>query len=231
MDGSGQACAECLEPVKTAVHAQNGASLCTQCAEQFYCPCAGCGGLIPQDEAVMRDGALCCAQCLAASISKDDAGALSEEALAALVAEFIQLHAEAKQLNERLDAVKEQLKRHAASQPRVANAVLLRTGEHAVKCGYSIKVTYNADKLATVEVLLGTEQFTALFTRKMTFSAVKESLEAFLAREAPDTAAARAAILAAAERTEIASVTPVTPKRKTGTSRTPSVPSAARPHP
>jgi hypothetical protein len=231
MDGSGQACAECLEPVKTAVHAQNGASLCTQCAEQFYCPCAGCGGLIPQDEAVMRDGALCCAQCLAASISKDDAGALSEEALAALVAEFIQLHAEAKQLNERLDAVKEQLKRHAASQPRVANAVLLRTGEHAVKCGYSIKVTYNADKLATVEALLGTEQFTALFTRKMTFSAVKESLEAFLAREAPDTAAARAAILAAAERTEIASVTPVTPKRKTGTSRTPSVPSAARPHP
>ena len=130
----------------------------------------------------MRDGALCCAQCLAASISKDDAGALSEEALAALVAEFIQLHAEAKQLNERLDAVKEQLKRHAASQPRVANAVLLRTGEHAVKCGYSIKVTYNADKLATVEALLGTEQFTALFTRKMTFSAVKESLEAFLAR-------------------------------------------------
>jgi hypothetical protein len=231
MDGSGQACAECLEPVKTAVHAQNGASLCTQCAEQFYCPCAGCGGLIPQDEAVMRDGALCCAQCLAASISKDDAGALSEEALAALVAEFIQLHAEAKQLNERLDAVKEQLKRHAASQPRVANAVLLRTGEHAVKCGYSIKVTYNAAKLATVEALLGTEQFTALFTRKMTFSAVKESLEAFLAREAPDTAAARAAILAAAERTEIASVTPVTPKRKTGTSRTPSVPSAARPHP
>jgi hypothetical protein len=100
-----------------------------------------------------------------------------------------------------------------------------------VKCGYSIKVTYNADKLATVEALLGTEQFTALFTRKMTFSAVRESLEAFLAREAPDTAAARAAILAAAERTEIASVTPVTPKRKTGTSRTPSVPSAARPHP
>ena len=231
MDGSGQACAECLEPVKTAVHAQNGASLCTQCAEQFYCPCAGCGGLIPQDEAAVRDGALCCVLCLAAPISEDGATALSEDALAALVAEFIQLHAEAKQLNERLDAVKEQLKRHAASQPRVANAVLLLTGEHAVKCGYSIKVTYNADKLATVEALLGTEQFTALFTRKMTFSAVKESLEAFLAREAPDTAAARAAILAAAERTEIASVTPVTPKRKTSTSATPPVSPAARPQP
>ena len=60
---------------------------------------------------------------------------------------------------------------------------------------------------------------------------VKESLDTFLASEAADTAAARAAILAAAERTEIATVTPVTAKRKTGTSGTPSAPSAARPQP
>jgi hypothetical protein len=180
---------------------------------------------------VVRDGALCCAQCLAASVSKDDVAALSEEALATLVAEFIQLHAEAKQLNDRLDAVKEQLKRHAASQPRIANAALLRTGEHAVKCGYSVRVSYNADKLAAVEALLGTEHFVALFTRKITFSAVKEQLDAFLASEAADTAAARAAILTAAERTEIATVTPVTPKRKTGTSGRPPGPSAARPQP
>jgi hypothetical protein len=231
MDVTGPQCAECLELVSAAVHTQNGASLCLQCAEQFYRPCASCGALIPQDEAVLRDGALCCVQCLAVPVSEDGAAALSDEALAALVAEFIRLHAEAKQLTDRLDEVKEQLKQHAASQPRIANAVLLRTGEHAVKCGYSIKVTYNADKLAAVEALLGTEQFTALFTRKMTFSAVKEPLDAFLASEVADTAAARAAILAAAERTEIASVTPVTPKRKTGTSRTPSVPSAARPQP
>ena len=229
MDDTGQSCAECLSPVGITIHAQNGASLCPQCAEQFYCTCAGCGGLIPQDEAVVRDGALCCAQCLATSVSKDDATALSEEALAALVAEFIQLHAEAKQLNERLDAVKEQLKRHAASQPRIANAVLLRTGEHAVKCGYSVRVSYNADKLAAVEALLGTEHFAALFTHKITFSAVREPLDAFLASEAADTAAARAAILAAAERTEIVTVAPIMPKRKTGTSGTPPVPPAARP--
>jgi hypothetical protein len=105
MDESGQECVECLALVSTAVHAQNGVRLCPQCAAQFYCTCAGCGGLIPQDEAVVRDGALCCAQCLAASISKDDTVALSDEALAALVAEFIQLHAEAKQLNERLEAL------------------------------------------------------------------------------------------------------------------------------
>src|SRR5438309_11561824 len=77
--------------------------------------------------------------------SYEDSAALSEDALAALVAEFVRLHAEAKQLNDRLDAVKEQLKQHAASQPREANAVLLRAGEHAVKCGYSVRVSYNVD--------------------------------------------------------------------------------------
>ena len=232
MDDIGQPCAECLGPVSTAVHAQNGACLCPQCAEQFYRSCAGCGGLIPQDEAVMRDGALCCVRCLAAPGPKDDAAVLSDEALSALVAEFIQLHAEAKRLNDRLETVKEQLKRHAASQPRTANAVMLRTGEYAVKCGYSMRVSYNADKLAAVEAMLGTEPFTALFSRKITFSPVKESLDAFLASEAPDTAAARDAILAAAERTEIATVTPIAPKRKTGTTSSPQpVPSAVRPQP
>jgi hypothetical protein len=144
--------------------------------------------LIPQDEAVVRDGALCCVQCLAAPVSRDDAAALSDEALAALVTEFIQLHAEAKQLNDRLEQIKEQLKRHAASQPRVANAVMLRTGEYAVKCGYSVRVSYHADKLAAVEAMLGTEPFTALFTRKITFSPAKKSLDAFLASDAADTA-------------------------------------------
>src|SRR5713226_2341217 len=112
MDETGQQCAECLGPVSAVVHAQHGASLCLQCAEQFYRPCASCGGLIPQDEAVLRDGALCCLQCLAVPVSEDGAAALSDEALAALVAEFIRLHAEAKQLTDRLDEVKEQLKQH-----------------------------------------------------------------------------------------------------------------------
>src|SRR5262245_17508075 len=231
MDDTGQSCAECLSPVDITINAHNGARLCPQCAEQFYCPCAGCGGLIPQDEAVLRDGALYCGQCLAAPVFEEGAAALSTEALAALMAEFMHLHAEVKQLTDRLDAVKEQLKRHAASQPRIANAVMLRTGEHAVKCGYSVRVSYNADQLAAVESLLGTEHFAALFTRKISFSAVKEPLDAFLASEAADTAAARAAILAAAERTEITTVTPVTTKRKTGTSGTSPVPPATRPQP
>jgi hypothetical protein len=105
---------------------------------------------------------------------------------------------------------------------------MLRTGEYTVKCGYNVRVSYNAEKLAAVEALLGTEHFTALFTRKTTFSAVKESLDAFLASAAPDTAAARDAILAAAEPTEVVTVTPVAPRRKTGTSGTPPTPPAGR---
>src|SRR5436309_6283672 len=106
MDNAVQECAECLAPVHTPVNAQNGARLCPQCAEQFYRTCAGCGGLIPQDEAVLRDGALCCVQCLAAPVSGDATAALSEAELGALVAEFIRLHTEAKQLNDQLDTVK-----------------------------------------------------------------------------------------------------------------------------
>jgi hypothetical protein len=218
MEGTGQQCDECLIPVGAVVNAWNGTRLCQQCAEQFYLPCAGCGGLIPRDEAVLRNDALCCVQCLASPASEGAAEALSDAALSALVAEFIRLHAEAKQINDRLEDIKEQLKQHAASQPRVANAVILRAGEYTVKCGYGVRVSYNAEKLSAVEAMLGAEQFTALFERKITFSAVKENLEAFLAGEAAETAAARATILAAAERKEVATLTPVNTKSNAGKS-------------
>jgi len=231
MDRTVQSCAECLAPVNAAVSTQNGASLCQECAEQFYCTCAGCGGLIPQDEAALRNGALCCVPCLAQPGSEDAAEALSEAELSALVAEFSRLHAEAKQLTDRLEEVKEKLKRHAAAQPRIANAVILRAGEYMVKCGYTVRSNYNAEKLAAVEAMLGAEQFTELFERKITFSAVKENLEAFLAGEAEETVEARAAILAAAERKEIATLTPGKTKSQAGKAVKKSVPQAARPQP
>jgi hypothetical protein len=79
--------------------------------------------------------------------------------------------------------------------------------------------------------MLGAEQFAALFERKMTFSPVKENLEAFLAGEAVETAAARAAILAAAERKESAMLTPVNTKSNTGKSVKQPVHKAAEPQP
>ena len=231
MDGTVQSCAECLVSVSIYVSTQNGASLCQECAEQFYCTCAGCGGLIPQDEAVLRNGARCCVQCLAQPGSEDAAETLSEAELSALVAEFSRLHAEAKQLNDRLEEVKEKLKRHAASQPRIANAVILRAGKYMVKCGYIVRSNYNTEKLAAVEVMLGAKQFMELFERKITFSSMKENLEAFMAGEAEETAAARAAILAAAERKEIATLTPGKTKSQAGKTVKKSVPQDARPQP
>ena len=96
MDRTAQNCTECLAPVSAAISTQNGTMLCQECAEQFYCTCAGCGGLIPRDEAVQRNGAPCCVPCLAQPGSEDAAEALSEAELSALVAEFSRLHAEAK---------------------------------------------------------------------------------------------------------------------------------------
>jgi hypothetical protein len=194
MDGTSEQCVECLEPVSVAVPAQNGTTLCPQCAAQFYHPCARCGGLIPQDEAILRDGTPWCQSCLAAPAAAAATAALSDAEVSALVIDFVRLHAEAKQLNDRLEAVKEQLKRHAASQPRVANAVVL-----------------------------GTEPFAVLFTRKTTFSPVKGPLDAFLASDDAATAAA--------ERTEVATVTPVVPQRTRQTATTPTVHPAARPQP
>jgi len=71
--------------------------------------------------------------------SADGAGALPAAApLAAnrLLLPIVKMASPAKQLNDRLEEIKEKLKRHAASQPRIANAVLLRAGKYAVKCGY-----------------------------------------------------------------------------------------------
>ena len=221
MENAGQACAECLAPVRVAVNAQSGASLCPQCAAQFYHPCARCGGLIPQDEAVLRDGASWCLTCLAAPVADAAGTTLNDAEVSALVTEFVRLHTEVKQLTDRLEAVKEQLKQHAASQPRVANTVLLHTGEAAVTCRYSVRVSYQAEQLTAVEAMLGSEPFAALFTRKTTFSPVKGSLDTFLVSEDIATAAARAAIQAAAERTEVATVAPVAPKRSPAASPSP----------
>jgi hypothetical protein len=82
--------------------------------------------------AYLHNGVLRCVPCLTSPAHTDAAEALSATELSALVAEFVRLHAAAKQLNDRLEEVKEKLKQHADSQPRVANAMLLRTGEYAV---------------------------------------------------------------------------------------------------
>ena len=218
LEPRGTLCVECLCELSTAEQLldRTGAALCRACAAAFYTPCAGCGGLIPTDEALARHdtGALNCFECFGRPANDDGTEALSDEEVAALVAEYVALHEELKRLETRAGEIKEQLKRAAMSKPRVSNAVVLRADAGSVRCSYTSKVAYDAEKLAAAEALLGAAGFAALFERKVTFSAVKNRLEEFLASEDEAAAPAREAVRAAESRTEVATLTVVAQRKK-----------------
>jgi hypothetical protein len=197
---------------------RGGATLCRACAGEFYVACAGCGGLTPRDEALARaeDEGLRCTECFARSGAGGEEDAPpSDEEVGALVGEFVALHAEKKRLDERLEEIKETLKRAASARPRISNAVLLRAGEDAgVRCSYSVKTAYDPEKLSAVEELLGPEGFEAIFERKVSFSPVKDKLEEFLSAAGEEYEAARAAIAAAARQTEVTTLNVITQKKK-----------------
>ncbi|MBV9924593.1 MAG: hypothetical protein JOZ96_06080 [Acidobacteria bacterium] len=218
LEPRGALCVECLcglDPAEQLLD-RTGAALCRACAAGFYTPCAGCGGLTPQDEAQARPdtGALNCFECFGRAASPDGTEALSDEEVSALVAEYVALHEELKRLGGRADEIKDQLKRAASARPRVSNAVVLRAAEAGVRCSYTSKATYDAEKLAAAEALLGAEGFASLFERKVTFNAVKPRLEEFLASEDEATASARDAVRAAETRTETATLTVVAQRKK-----------------
>jgi hypothetical protein len=218
LEPRGALCVECLVGLEPAGQLldRTGAALCRACAAAFYTPCAGCGGLVPTDEALARHdtGALNCFECFGRPASGDGAEALSDEEVAALVAEYVALHEELKRLDARAGEIKEQLKCAAVARPRVSNAVVLRADAGSVRCSYTSKATYDAEKLAAAEALLGAEGFAALFERKVTFSAVKNRLEEFLASDEEATAPAREAVRAAESRTEVATLTVVAQRKK-----------------
>jgi hypothetical protein len=170
--------------------------------------------MTPLDEMAMRDGERCCLECLSKSGEEAPTEILSEEQLAALIADFMRLHAEEKKIKDELESVKERLKRRAASEPRVNNAVLLRAGEKAVKCGYSTRISYDAEKLAEAETILGEDQFAELFSREVKFIPIKDRLESFLNDENAESEEARAMILESMERKEIMTITPASGKRE-----------------
>lgn len=214
----GALCVECLVDINATeqVLDRTGAALCRACAAKFYIPCAGCGGLVPTDEALARNdtGALNCFECFGRAATDDGTEALSDEEVEQLVSEYVALHEELKRLDTRASEIKEQLKRASSSRPRVSNAVVLRADAGSVRCSYASKATYDAEKLSAAETLLGAEEFAALFERKVTFSAVKARLEEFLSSEDAATAAARDAVRDAETRTEVATLTVVAQRKK-----------------
>jgi len=218
LEPRGALCVECLVRLEAGAQVldRTGAALCRACAAAFYTPCAGCGGLVPTDEALARNdtGAPNCFECFGRASAPDGTEALTEEEVAALVAEYVALHEELKRLETRAAEVKEQLKRAATARPRVSNAVVLRAGDAGVRCSYASKAAYDAEKLSAAERLLGADGFAALFERKVTFAAVKDRLEEFLSSDDDATADARAAVRAAETRTEVATLTVVTQRKK-----------------
>ncbi|HWS85706.1 MAG TPA: hypothetical protein VN282_01840 [Pyrinomonadaceae bacterium] len=218
LEPRGALCVECLVRLDAGAQVldRTGAALCRACAAAFYSTCAGCGGLVPADEALARNdtGAPNCFECFSRPASDDGTEALSDEEVAALVAEYVALHEELKRLDGRASEIKERLKRAATVRPRVSNAVVLRADSGSVRCSYASKAAYDAEKLAAAEALLGAEEFAALFERKVTFAAVKNRLEEFLSSDDAATAPAREAVRAAETRTEVATLTVVAQRKK-----------------
>lgn len=237
VEARGALCVECMGDVAAGetVIDRCGAALCRACAAEFYVACEGCGGLTPRDEALGRAGApdtraaagdeeqaradddgMRCVECFRQGGARGEAEAPpSEEEVSALVAEFVSLHSEKKRLDERMDDIKELLKRAAHARPRISNAVVLRAGEDAcVRCSYASKTAYDPEQLSAVEELLGREGFESIFERKVSFSPVKDKLEEFLSATDEEYAAARSAISAAARQTEVTTLNVVAPKKK-----------------
>jgi hypothetical protein len=173
---------------------------------------------VPRDEALERaeNEGMFCAECFGRAGSAGGAEPPGEEETAALVAEFVSLHAEKKRVEERMEEIKEALKLAAGARARVSNAVVLRAGEEGacVRCSYSVKTAYDPERLSAVEELLGRERFDSIFERKLTFSPVKDRLEEFISSTDEEYAAAREAIAAAARQTEVTTLNVVAPKKK-----------------
>jgi hypothetical protein len=218
VEARGAMCVECLCALAAgaALLDRCGAALCRACAAEFYAACAGCAGLVPRDEGLARAeeaGALFCVECFRAPAEGAEPPP-SDEEVERLVARYVWLHAEKKQLDDEMDEIKERLKLAAGARPRVTNAVVLRAGEGAVRCSYSVRTTWDAAKLSEAEALLGPEQFSSLFERKVTYAAVREALAEFLAGADAAHTPARELVRAAEQSAETTTLNVIAPKKK-----------------
>ena len=210
-----QLCVECLETLTETVAGRRGETLCSACAKNYYVACALCHGLIPQDEALVRQDAVHCAECDAQAAQVRAGDALPGDAeVGSLVSEYIELHAEEKRIKDRLDEIKEQLKAAATARERVAGAVTLGGEEGAVKCSFKANLKCIPEKVSALEAQLEPREFAMLFERKVSYSPVKEQLEKLLSGgDAGTDAGLREQVLAAVERTETPTLTVVRPKK------------------
>jgi hypothetical protein len=201
-------CVECEEEATELRPARGGGGVCPACAAVFYVECGGCRQFFPRDEAKNVDGVAFCVDCHATAFGP--AGAMTEEEVEALVAEFVRLSAEIKVLADRADALKDQIKAVAATRERVGNAVLLGSGENRVTCSYSIGYKLNEADTAALERLLGEDRFAAVFKRTITVN--KANADKLLKSDEEDPEVV-AAVRAALDVVETPRITPVRAKK------------------
>lgn len=206
-------CAECLEAVSQSVVNLRGETLCGACAEGYYTPCAACGGLVPRDESLRRDGASYCPGCdlKAAHVAPEDVPDESE--VNGLVAEYVALHGEEKRVKDRMEEIKERLKTAASARQRVANAVTLKGEDGAVKCSYRAAWKCDDEKVAALEGALDAGRFAAFFERSVKYAPIKEGLEKLFSDEAGADADLKKLVGAAVEKSEQATLTVVRPRK------------------
>lgn len=207
-------CVECEQPAVNSVVDRAGSVLCSECAAAFFIPCANCQGLFPQDEAKTRADSVYCPECFSKPADGSPSEFPDEATIESLIAEYVALHAEEKKIGERMDSIKEQLKAVSAMKERVANSVVLRAGETAVKCSYKVGFKLAPERVAELERILDEKQFASLIERKINFSPIKEKIEEFLKGTDENGAVVRDILQSAIERTETASLTVIPPKKK-----------------
>lgn len=213
IDNSPAICAECESSAAIVLVSLAGASLCAVCVEAYYVACAGCGGHLPQDEALRREGLAYCSRCFSKPFGESAAGADDETPIEALIAEYVELHAEEKRIGDRLGEIKEKLKNAAAARRREGNAVTLRAGEAAIRCSYRTTLKCEAESVAAIAQLLDEAEFSALFERKTSFTPLKERIAEFLASADQTHEQTRQAVRAALRETETVTLS-VVPARK-----------------
>lgn len=196
-------CTECAENQTVGLTTTDGRGICQPCADLYYVACGVCLYWTPREESVIVADQQRCSACKVTGENQ-----LSEDDIQTLISSFIQLHAEEKKIKDRLEEIKERLKQHAAFQPRISNAVVLRSSDGAVKVGYSTRLSYDAEQLVRVETMLGENLFARLFEREVKFNPMKEKLEEFLTSENPEEEDARNAIRGAQQVKEIATIAP-----------------------
>lgn len=208
-------CAECEEPATDSLRTRAGESICASCSEAYYIACSQCGGLVARDETLERDGAPHCSDCFSRPVVEGESGNVDETIIETLVEEYVALHAEEKRIKERMDALKERLKQAATARRGEDGAVVLRSGDAAVRCNYRTSLKCDDEAVEAVARMLDDDEFAALFERKTTYSPNRERLDAFLSSDDDAHAPAREAVREAVRETESVSLTVVTPRKRT----------------